>query len=139
MPTTQLDSFTREKLSHVLRHLTRLGYKLSSIEDPRAFRAVNVESVDINGGIYGGAISFGSLWASSDYAIQNYNKYLTWVNTLNLNALAVQFCVNQVGALSMQLWYFGEYHPDAFDSFHEIWRDDINKVWSSEARHYFLT
>lgn len=134
----ELDDFSRQQLSHVLRYLARSGYKLNAVDDPNRFHAVNLESVDINGSVHGGLITFSSLWTSSDYSAQHYNKYLTWVNTLNLNSLGVQFCINQVGSLSMQLCYFGEYDADAFDLFHQVWKKDIDLVWSSEAREYFL-
>lgn len=139
MSDRELDSFTRQQLSRASKHVLRLGYDVNALDDPNSFLAINLETIDINVTVKGGIIRFSSLWASSDYAVANYNKYLIWVNTLNLNALAVQFCINQVGALSMQLWYFGEYDPTTFDAYYQVWRNDIEKVWSSEARLQFLT
>ena len=134
----EFDDFSKQQLSHVLRYLARSGYKLNALDDPHGFYAANPESVDITGFVHGGLIRFSSIWTSSDYSAQHYNKYLTWVNTLNLNSLGVQFAINQVGSLSMQLCFFGEYDADAFDLFHQVWKRDIDLVWSSEAREYFL-
>jgi hypothetical protein len=139
MADTELEIFTKQQLSLVVRHLARLGYKISSGGEPFSFRAVHPETVDIKGNVLGGLVIFSSLWTSSEYAAQNYTKYLTWVNALNSNSLAVKFSINQVGTLSMQLCYFGEYETDAFDVFYLGWREDIQKVWLSEARDYFLT
>ena len=132
------DEYSRQQHSFVLRHLVRLGYSLNAVDDPHGFYAVNLDTVDIIGTAQAGFIAFRSLWTGSEYAAQNQNKYLTWVKTLNLNSMSVQFCVNQVGSLSMQLCYFGEYEFKAFELFHDVWQKDIDLVWSSEARFYFL-
>ena len=52
--------------------------------------------------------------------------------------MAVQFCINQVGSLAMNVCYFGQYNSNAFELFYRAWKRDIDQVWLSEARYHFL-
>ena len=139
MNNQQIDIFTKQQRSNVLNHLEQLGYHFQPMSSDFNFHAVQPGTVEIKGTINQQLIVFSSLWSNSNYAAENYNKYLMWINTLNLNALAVQFCANQVGSLSMQLSYFGEYDFESFDYFWQAWIHDVNLAWNSEARYIFLT
>jgi len=128
-------TWERATLRCNIRHLIRLGYKLKGVDNPHgfyAFHEINRELVDIIGSVHQTLIIFRSVWATSDYSVQNYNKFLYWVNTLNLDSGAVQFSINQLGALQMQLCYFGEYDSDAFDLFHHAWKEDIKKMYGCQ-------
>ena len=135
----ELEPWAKNELIKITSHLRELGYQIRpGLKPPQIIAQKPGETVDITIELFKECVMFNSLWQCSDYARTNFIKYLEIVNQLNLDSLAVQFCVNYMGALSMTLFHFGLYTRDSFNTFYKTWKTDIDKLWFSETRLIYL-
>lgn len=128
-------------LEHVATHLSFLGYKVSPIErDKKALLAEHPDKENFEFAESHGVVKF--LCARAAKRVEDFDTtgYLTFINSLNLNAILVCFCKTDSNTLMCQAVFHGMYDKSSFSFFVQAWEHDtINQFREkySEMCKYF--